>query len=286
MRTWGGVQDSSGAKWAFRRRQRIDLLGGEMLPAWMHSPGISVCYLYLNNLTLADGGRVTCDIPFWAGNTSPRDSYHWLVRGSSPSYIDSPVQFLGNATGGWYEFRIDVADVTGDAATDLFMTKPITRYSSTELSNIRVGKYGPGTMEIQETIDVINGVYIYGGAFRLAGSGLTDDAAQKFRLCGGTLEATDGTANVCGPLSIAARGGRIRLGAGATLTFADSSAETWEAENKVVVEGFAEKSIRFGTSGAAAPNRRLFALADGTKLRVGDDGYLTAILPGARIFIR
>ena len=31
---------------------------------------------------------------------------------------------------------------------------------------------------------------------------------------------------------------------------------------------------------------RLFALADGTKLRVGDDGYLTAILPATRISIR
>ena len=54
----------------------------------------------------------------------------------------------------------------------------------------------------------------------------------------------------------------------------------------MIVEGFAEKSIRFGASGAAAPVRRMFALADGTKLRVDDDGYLTAILPGTSISIR
>ena len=92
--------------------------------------------------------------------------------------------------------------------------------------------------------------------------------------------------NACGTLTITARGGRIVLGEGATLTFADSSAVAWAAAEKVVIEGFVEKAIRFGTSGAAVPNRRMFALADGTNLRVGDDGYITANLPGVVFSVR
>ena len=283
LRTYPSVL-TSGSKWAYMRGQRIDLLGGEMMPSWMHYPQSENCYCYLNNTIFADGGRVTSDIMFWAGNAGSSEPGRWLVRGTSPSCVDSPVQFLGTGTTGWFEFKIDVADVA--EGTDFFMTKPITRYSSTSLTNIRIGKYGPGTMEIQDTIDVIKGVYIYGGAFKLAGSHLTDASAQKFALSGGTLEAADGTTNSCGSLAITARGGGISLGTGATLTFADSSAETWAMTNKVVVTGFAEGAIRFGTSKAAAPRPRQFVTDDGRSLRVRDDGYLTADLPGAMILIR
>ena len=292
MRTYPDVL-SSDTKWACRRDQRIDLLGGEWLPSWMHKSNITLCYCYMNNVMFADGARVASDIPFWAGNKPSNEPGRWLVRGTSPSYIDSPVQFLGTGTTGVYKFPIDVDDVTGDSTTDFFMRKPITRYSSTSLSNIRVAKYGRGTMEIQDTVDVIHGIEIFGGAFKLAGSGLTDDSAQQFILSGGTLEAAEDTENVCGPLAIAERLGAIRLGEGAKLTFADSSAETWPTgkENRVTVYGFAEGAIRFGTSNAAVPRRLAFKLPDsngsvGATLCVKSDGYLTAILPGTNIAIR
>ncbi len=285
MRTYPDVL-SSGTKWACRIDQRIDLLGGEWLPSWMHRPAVTLCYCYMNNVMFADGARVESDIPFWAGNRASNEPGRWLVRGTSPSSIDSPVQFLGTGTSGVFKFPIDVDDVTGDSATDFFMTKPITRYSSTSYTNIRVAKHGRGTMEIQDTIDVMQGVEIYGGAFKLAGSGLTDASAQKFILSGGTLTAADGTANNCGPLAITARGGGIALGEGATLTFADSSAETWAATKSVVVTGFAEKSIRFGTARAATPRQRRFATDGGVPLYVGKDGYLTASPDGTVILIR
>ena len=111
----------------------------------------------------------------------------------------------------------------------------------------------------------------------------TDASAQKFALSGGTLEAADGTANSCGPLAITARGGKIKLGAGATLSFADSSAETWPKTVKVTVEGFAENAIRFSGS---VPRRSMFKLDDVTPLYVNDDGYVTTKLPGAVFIIR
>ena len=86
-------------------------------------------------------------------------------------------------------------------------------------------------------------------------------------------------------LAITARGGKIKLGAGATLTFADSSAETWPKTAMVKVEGFAEKAIRFGTSHASAPSRKIFTTDEG-RLYVDDEGYLTASLPGGLIIVR
>ena len=143
-------------------------------------------------------------------------------------------------------------------------------------------------MEIQDTIDVIHGIEIFGGAFKLAGSGLTDASAQKFTLCGGTLEAAEDTENACGPLAITERLGAIKLGAGAKLTFADSSAETWPTgrENKVKVYGFEEGAIRFGTLKAHAPRSRMFVTDSGSSLCVDDEGYLTQRDFGARIIIR
>ena len=286
LRTYPSVLNAYNAKWAYRKGQRIDLLGGEMLPSWLHYPGTKLCYLYLNNTIFADGARITSDIPFWAGNAA---AGRWLVRGTSPSYVDSPVQFLDRDHKQW-EFPIDVADVTGDDGSDFYMLKDFTfcdaksAGGSTDFDKIELGKYGPGTLEARGKHQLQTGykINIYGGAWKLGASGVTDDAAQGFRLCGGALEAAAGTANACGPLAITARGGRIVLGEGATLTFADSSAETWEPEEKVTVEGFAEKSIRF----AAVPHARKFKLPNGATLRVGGDGYLTAILPSARVVIR
>ena len=108
----------------------------------------------------------------------------------------------------------------------------------------------------------------------------------EFRLKGGTLGAAAGTANSCGPLTIYAAGGAISLGAGTTLTFADSSKASWTATKKVTVHGFAEKAIRFGDSKAAVPHPRMFKLEDGTPLRVDRDGYLTAIPVGAILTIQ
>ena len=109
----------------------------------------------------------------------------------------------------------------------------------------------------------------------------------RVMLKGGALAAADGTANSVGPLSIASAGGRIELGEGATLEFEDSSDKTWTAGATVTVSGLAEGAIRFGTSIEAVPRARgVFRTADGEKLRVDDDGYLTAKKLGISILIK
>ena len=291
LRTYPSVLTSN-SKWAYTKGQRIDLLGGEMLPSWLHYPQTKLCYLYLNNTIFADGARITSDIPFWAGNAGLSETGRWLVRGTSPSYVDSPVMFL-DRNHNEYEFPIDVADVTGDDGSDFYLLKDFiwcdktSAGGSLDFDKVELGKYGPGTLEACGKHQLKTGykINIYGGAWKLGASHITDDAEQGFKLCGGTLAAADGTANSCGPLAITARGGGISLGTGATLTVADSSAETWAMTNKVVVTGFAEGAIRFGTSKAAAPRPRQFITDDGRSLRVDDNGYLTATPPGTVIVI-
>ena len=291
LRTYPSVL-TSGSKWAYMKGQRIDLLGGEMMPSWLHYPQTTLCYLYLNNTIFADGARIESDIPFWAGNAGSSEAGRWLVRGTSPSYVDSPVMFL-DTNHAYGEFPIDVADVTGDDGSDFYLLKDfiycdkVSAGGSTDFDKVELGKYGPGTLEARGKHQLQTGykINIYGGAWKLGASHITDDAAQGFRLAGGTLEAAAGTENVCGTLAITERGGGISLGAGATLTFADSSAETWAMTNKVVVTGFVEGAIRFGTSKAHAPRPRRFVTDDGRSLSVGDDGYLTAVRPGAVIVI-
>ena len=200
------------------------------------------------------------------------------------------MQFLGTGTTGWHEFKIDVADVA--EGTDFFMMKPITRYSSTSLTNIRIGKFGQGTMEIQDTIDVIKGVYIYGGAFKLAGSHLTDASEQKFALSGGTLAAADDTENSCGPLAVTARGGKIKLGEGATLTFASFEPEAGAVKKSIMIDApLRANAIRF-TTVLTGEQRTFFRWKDDTapsgSWRVCQDasGYLHPVMQGTVLIIR
>ena len=288
LRTYPSVLTSN-TKWAYMKGQRIDLLGGEMLPSWMHYPQTKLCYLYLNNTIFADGARIESDIPFWVGNTGSSEAGRWLVRGTEPSYVDSPIMFL-DKNHNEYEFPIDVADVTGDAKSDFYLLKDFiwcdkaSAGGSVDFDKVELGKYGQGTLEARGKHQLKEGykINIYGGTWKLGASGITDDAAQGFRLSGGTLEAADGTENACGTLAITARGGKIRLGAGAKLTFADSSAETGAATGSVTIEGFEEGAIRFGVK----PKTKMFKLPGGGGLWMNRDGYLTAIPPGTNISIR
>ena len=114
------------------------------------------------------------------------------------------------------------------------------------------------------------------GTWLLNGSSLTS-AADPYTIDGGTLAVADGTSNSLGVLTVGEDGGGITLGEGATLTFADSSAATWTGTNKVVVTGFAEKLIRFGTTkdGLTTEQRRRLRTGDGKRLFIDNAGYLT-----------
>ena len=185
-----------------------------------------------------------------------------------------------------HEFILDVDDTTGDDTTDFAFLKPVDVLASNP--NFTLGKFGPGIAEAQTAFSVPNGVNVYGGTFRLGASDVADADTLKFSLDGGALAAAAGTANALGPLTVGAKGGGIALGEGATLSFEDSSATEWTAGENVVVSGFAEGAIRFGTteSGLTNEQRRRFVTSEGGKLFVNGDGYLTAAAPAFVLMLR
>ena len=103
-----------------------------------------------------------------------------------------------------------VATVTGDDGSDFYLLKDfiwcdaVSASGTKDFDKVELGKYGPGTLEARGKHQLQTGykINIYGGAWKLGASHITDDAAQGFRLCGGTLEAADGTENSCGSLSV------------------------------------------------------------------------------------
>ena len=152
-----------------------------------------------------------------------------------------------------------------------------------DFANATVYKTGSGTMQLNASYNISGKpTLLKKGTWLLNGSSLTS-ASDPYTIDGGTLAAADGTSNSLGVLTVGAAGGGITLGAGATLTFADSSAAEWTAGANVTITDFAEKSIKF-TGGLTAAQCRRFRTSEGKHLIVDMDGYLT--LPGVMIIIR
>ena len=164
----------------------------------------------------------------------------------------------------------DVAD-----GVDFTMNGAITRNAS-EPDVLGVYKTGPGTMQLNASYNVGDTpTLIKGGTWLFNASSLAS-STSPYTIDGGTLAVADGTANDLGVLTVGAAGGGITLGAGATLTFADSSAATWEAGERVVITGFEPKTIRFGTTKNALTPVQLgrFRTSEGRSVSIGNDGYL------------
>ena len=274
-------------QWTPGPRQILELRGGTLNSGNPDNTS-TVGKAFVNHLYLYDGAVVT-GLQFRIGHTESNTNVAWWkVRGSLPSHCYNIVHTETGANNSRRTLKFDVWDVTGDDEADLIMHGPVRRYvGDWSHTNVLVRKTGAGTMlftqpcgnnnEPMGPIDLEEGTW-------LLGANGTVGPRTPFRLKGGTLAAAAGTANSCGPLTIYSAGGAISLGEGATLTFADSSAMSWTATEKVTVYGFAEKAIRFGDSKASVPRPRMFKLEDGTPLRVDDEGYLTAI-PVGTLFI-
>ncbi len=285
LRKWAHDNTNSSVSkrnhWAIYRAQDIFLDGGVFEPAFLWDASASSCYTYANNVTLRNGARFQGYVNLWAGqggSTDPKP--HWYVTGSSPSFCDMPLRFVGGSSAGNHiEFILDVEDTTGDDTADFAFLKRAEVLSSNP--HFALGKFGGGIAEAQTAFSVPLGVNIYGGAFRLGASDVADANTLKFTLNGGALAAASGTDNSLGVLTVGENGGGITLGTGATLSFADSSDAEWTAGANVVVSGFAERAIRFGTSedGLMNAQRRRLVTSEGKRLYINRNGYLSANAP-------
>ena len=272
------VQPSTISYGGFNKRQRVFADGGTVLTEKITR---NYAQVYLTRLELANGATLS-------GNpvaTVDGENSLWRVTGAAPCRFDAGLCVVTDTAGleKGYHIRFDIEDVTGDDAVDATLSKFV---SANTAFNNNEGKYGYGHFEKTGAGTLrLDGDYtpitqrsvIFDGAFMLGESGITD-ATSLFALDGGTLSSAAGTANTLGSLVVGENGGGIALGEGATLSFADSSAETWDSGPKVVVSGFAEGAIRFGESDSclAVEQGKRFVTDDGARLHVSASGYLTA----------
>ena len=282
VRVYAGGVFCHNEGWRTHSKQRFELMGGKLMSTRVAEDG---ALIYLNNLLLEDGARLESEAPFWTGNVGWGV---WTVRGTSPSYCDAPVRFLGsNGNNQERTMTLDVADVTKDASADFVFTKAIEPYStaptSTGYRDVTVVKKGLGKVRFDGTFWVQRGVDIEAGAIEI---GISDcwQARCPVKLSGGTFAAAAGTENEIGALTVG-KDSEIVLGEGAKLAFSDSSAKTWSGT--VTIRGFAEKSIRFGTSASGLTKDQVASLVTetGDKPRILNNGYLT-VLNGMTVVFR
>ena len=270
--------------WGLGYKQKVDIMGGEFRAYDVSTAPAG--QLVLNLFTLS--GDVYFHSIQGRSDDIVRAGYKqdavWTVRGTSASSFELPLMIWGAAeeAAGGNTVTFAVNDVTGDSATDFTMNGTITRNAS-EPDVLGVYKTGPGTMQLNASYNVgTTPTLLKDGTWLFNASSLTS-STSPYTIDGGTLAVADGTANDLGVLTVGAAGGGITLGAGATLTFADSSAAEWTDGANVTITDFAEKSIKF-TGGLTAAQCRRFRTSEGKRLIVDMDGYLT--LPGVMIIIR
>ena len=264
----GGVLRISGNH-AIYRNDKIKLLGGTFEKRRESSTAnTSVMNLYCNDLFLADGAQVNGDpeypnLKMWMGNAAGT----WSVRGSSPSFCNVVVQFVGTVT-----HTIDVGDVTSDDQPDFIYTKALGTQESNKGATV-IKKVGEGTVLCKSDVDIVGGLNIANGTWQLGASNIWKNN-RALTLTGGTLSVSNNTENAIGTLTVGASGGTIELGEGATLNFADSHLKSWEGT--LVIKGFRPNAIRFGTSNSALTDAQLRRLRKDTggKLGMMSNGYL------------
>ena len=263
----GGVLRISGNH-AIYRNDKIKLLGGTFEKRRESSTANTlVMNLYCNDLFLADGAQVNGDPEYpnlwmWMGNAAGT----WSVRGTSPSYCNVAVQFVGTKT-----HTIDVADVTGDDSPDFIYTKAFGTQESGNGATI-IRKVGEGTVLCMGDVDIVGGLNVTNGTWKLGASNLWKNS-RALTLSGGTFSVSNNTANTIGALSVGACGGTIELGEGATLTFPAPSG-SWAGT--VAIKGFRGVSIRFGTDLSGLDIEKYkFRTAEGRKLHLLSNGYLS-----------
>ena len=185
-----------------------------------------------------------------------------------------------------------VADITGDSAADFIVGGEIPVFEAGSHANYRyytTVKDGDGTMRLngkwamRGTVTVNGGGIVFGdngGPFPLgAESQVRTSVSGKREFVlknGSTLGKTAGALEL-DALTVTG-GATLDLGETATMSFADSSAKTWTGT--LVINGFREGAIRFGTSTAGLTAEQVNSIravmSDGTQKHVviGAQGYL------------
>lgn len=232
---------------------------------------------YVNALTLMNGAQVT-GYKLRVGYVSVPTI---TVSGTSPSTLAAGMNLVKN---GAYPLTLNVADVTGDAATDFFITGSIGDYPDANYVGMPLVKTGDGTVSFSGFNTHTGTVTVTAGTLALDGSGALN-AANDIVLNGGTL-SLGAVTNACGTLSLSASS-TLALGDGA-LAFADSSAAAWTNGVTLTLTGtLGPQTVRVGTDQNALTADQLDAITyNGKRVVLTPDGYLAEPPKGTIICIQ
>ena len=283
--------------------QEINLLGGTLrCGRRLGYTAISAdAGTYVNLLMLADGALVTSPKPIRIGYQ--RDDGRWMVRGSSPSVCDAELVLFSRkqSTTDSMAFTFDVWDVTDTDAVDFTLNGPLGNKNVNDYSYGYIVKTGSGTMLMNGAAPASNKrmklpIEIQGGTLALGTSGAaqSSSATAGFKLAGGNLAVSAGVACTTGvgPLTVAAAG-TLKVGTGASIAFADSSAAEWTMPtgSRLIIDadlGPRSTAVRFGTNanGLSSEQIRRIRTVDDKHVAITAEGYLYSYEPGFVLIFR
>ena len=230
---------------------------------------------YVNNLSLLNGARVTGYKLRMGYNSSAVVA----VSGASASSIEAGLNLVKNSS---YTLTFNVADASGDAASDLTIPGVIRDYDTAGFAGLPIIKAGAGTLCFSGANTHTGPITVTAGTFSLGTNG-TLNSGNPITLSGGTLDMGAYT-NTVGALTVSTNSA-IALGPG-QLAFADSSGTEWT--HTLTLSGELDAhTLRFGTNGVALTPGQLSAIKlNGKNVRLRSDGYLAPALTGTVVLIQ
>lgn len=270
--------------WAIGSYQNIHLVGGTLMLRDDLSTTASDSYCYCNLLTFRDGALVT-GAPIRVGFAGAAS---WRVAGSASSTCEANLLLSSLNNNTYKTAELNVTDVTDDDGIDFHLRGNVDALDNSH-SNVVLRKTGGGMLAQYGAFGsrlAAAAVRIEAGTWLMCG---TDSSNQGYSISGGTLAVAAGTANTAGRLWVNSSG-TLKVAAGGSVAFADSSAADWAIPNGEKYQIDADLSngaVRFGTTGNALTKQQLVHLRHG-KMRVKLDanGYLRDNVMGLTISIQ
>ena len=223
---------------------------------------------YFNELTLLNGAHIIGGGALQSGyyNVGPTSTY--TSDGTGANYIETPMVLLrhnmtGNMTNTLVLATIANLNISGDIKDD------------SNLKGACIVKRGAATLTLSGNNTFAGRLTVEAGTVAL-GSDAALPASAPLTLAGGTV--TCGTfANATGALTLSGDA-TIDLGDG-SLSFADSSGETWAAGATLNITGtdsLPTRTLRFGTDSSGLTPAQLKQIRyNGGKVSLNSDGYLS-----------
>ena len=268
--------------WELSDNEKLVIDGGR----YRASPLVSsprASNVYLNNVTLSNGGRLT--------DNPPRTGYYkspvWAVHGETPSRIDAGLGIVGHeATASGSNDRtitFDVSDVTGDVRPDLFISGRLY-YSNSQWINAQVAKSGAGTLRHE-------GAFSVSSFPLLIQAGVWETTSNEAFAAGCDIQFGDGTWSVADGCSETIRTlvltngthGRLVLGAGANVNFNSLSAE---GDFQLDITSGRDDRVRIGTTQCLTAEQCRHISLNGARVIQDGEGYLTLMPMGTMILFR